>query len=669
MTEPNIIVQLDENTIGHIAAGEVVERPAQVVKELIENSLDAGSSQIKITIERGGFDLIKIEDNGGGIREQDLTLSLDRHATSKLKSAEDLQKINTLGFRGEALASIGIVSKLMVASRPNGCEGRCIAMEFGNKNKIEPYGMAEGTKIEVKSLFENTPARLSFQRRPATENSRIVDVVVSHAMANIDTGFKLVNDERTILDVPKSETLADRLYEILGRQANQLIELKIPQIDDDAPGNEKWKGWISTPDITRGKGDDIYILINERPVASGPFQQAIRRGYRTRLMQGRHPIAVLSLEIPPDEVDVNVHPTKREVRLKHSWRVLERLERAISNTLEEVPTNPDSAGGIKELQGLNSVDIEPVANLFSKNTQIPTISEAAGISPTTLPSIESDSEVSIPSWAIAAGSQLNLHGSEANTPKDLIKPRPVSSSQTPQQILPGMDENPISPALSSAERELHRYSKIGNQISPNDEMPLEKVINDLPKMEPLAQFADSYILAQADEELLLIDQHALHERIRFERLRYNEKLWTSQKRLEPMDLDFDAKQRTLLESSFERLKQVGFEFEMINESWKMVCSPNLLKGEDVIPFLIDLLQDCSEDGAPLETVEKRKDHLAFLNACRGAVKANKKLTLPEMRRLLDDMRKIPNPWACVHGRPTALRLPIHSLDHHFGRHG
>ena len=669
MSEPNIIVQLDQNTIGHIAAGEVVERPAQVVKELIENSLDAGCSQIKITIERGGFDLIKIEDDGGGIREQDLSLSLDRHATSKLKSAEDLQKINTLGFRGEALASIGIVSKLSVSSRPKGCEGRSITMEFGEKKSVEPHGMAEGTIIEVKALFENTPARLSFQRRPATENSRIVDVVVSHAMANTETGFKLVNDERTILDVPKSENLADRLYDILGRQANQLIELKIPQIDDEAPGNEKWKGWISTPDITRGKGDDIYILINERPVASGPFQQAIRRGYRTRLMQGRHPIAVLSLEIPPDEVDVNVHPTKREVRLKHSWRVLERLERAISNTLEQVPTNPDSAGGIKELQGLNSQDIEPVANLFSQNNSKPDISEAAGLSTAILPSIEDSKTENIPSWAIAAGSQLNLHGSEAVTPKDTEKPRPVSSSETPQQILPGMKQNPISPALSSAERELHRYSRIGKQISPNDELPLEKVINDLPEMEPLAQFADSYILAQAGEELLLIDQHALHERIRFERLRYDEKLWMSQRRLEPMELDFDAKQKTLLESSFDRLKQVGFEFEMEDGSWKLTCSPNLLKGEDVVPFLIDTLQDCSEDGAPLETVENRKDHLAFLNACRGAVKANEKLTLSEMRRLLDDMRKIPNPWACVHGRPTALRLPIHSLDHHFGRHG
>jgi len=668
MTEPNIIVQLDDNTIGHIAAGEVVERPAQVVKELIENSLDANSTQITITIERGGFDLIKIEDNGSGIREQDLSLSLDRHATSKLKTVEDLHKINTLGFRGEALASIGMVSKLIVSSRPANFEGRSISMIFGKKNKPEPHGMAKGTKIEVISLFENTPARLSFQRRPATENARIIDVVVSHAMANRETGFKLINDERSILDVPVSETLNDRLYDILGSQANQLIELETPIIDQDAPGLESWSGWVSTPDITRGKGDDIYILINDRPVASGPFQQAIRRGYRTRLMQGRHPIAVLSLDIPPDEVDVNVHPTKREVRLKHSWRVLEKLERSIANTLEQVPTNPDSAGGIKELRGLKTEYIEPIANLFSKEKAVDSVIEAAGINTSKMPSIEKR-DTQAPSWAIAAGSQLNLHGIQAEEAKIESKSRPISSSEIPQKTLPGMDEKPISPALSSAERELHRYSRIGVHISPTDEIPLDRIINDLPEMEPLSQFADSYILAQAEHELLLIDQHALHERIRFERLRYNENLWLSQKRLEPYVLDFDAKQNALLEASLDRLKEVGFTFEKINDSWALVASPNLLEGEDIIPFLIDLLQDCSEDGAPLETVEKRKDHLAFLNACRGAVKANERLTLPEMRRLLDDMRKIPNPWACVHGRPTALRLPIDSLDHHFGRHG
>ena len=668
MTEPNIIVQLDDNTIGHIAAGEVVERPAQVVKELIENSIDANATQITITIERGGFDMIKIEDNGSGIRHEDLSLSLDRHATSKLKTVDDLHKINTLGFRGEALASIGMVSKLIVASRPVNLEGRSITMDFGIKKLVEPHGMANGTKIEVLSLFQNTPARLSFQRRPATENARIIDVVVSHAMANKVTGFKLINDERTVLDIPVSDSISDRLYDILGNQAGQLIELKTPSLDKDAPGLESWSGWISTPDITRGKGDDIYVLINDRPVASGPFQQAIRRGYRTRLMQGRHPIAVLSLEIPPDEVDVNVHPTKREVRLKHSGRVLERLERAIANTLEEVPTNPDSAGGIKELRGLNTEKVESIGRLFSKNGDVDPITQAAGINSAIIPSIE-ESNSSIPSWAIAAGSQLNLHGVEAEENQIESKSRPISSSEIPQRTLPGMDEKPVSPALSSAERELHRYSKMGNHISPTDEIPLEVLINDLPEMEPLSQFADSYILAQAESELLLIDQHALHERIRFERLRYDEKLWQSQKRLKPHILDFDAKQNALLEASFDRLNEVGFNFEKVEDSWALISSPNLLEGEDVIPFLIDLLQDCSEDGAPLETVEKRKDHLAFLNACRGAVKANERLTLPEMRRLLDDMRKIPNPWACVHGRPTALRLPIDSLDHHFGRHG
>ena len=321
----NRIQQLDDETIGHIAAGEVVERPAQVVKELIENSLDANASQITVTIENGGFDLIMINDNGHGINKDDIPLSVDRHATSKLSNFSDLNEIYTLGFRGEALASIGMVSLLSVASRIEGENGNSITVSFGKKNRIEQCGMPYGTTISVRDLFKNTPARLAFQRRPATESAKIVDVIVSHAISNNGVGFKLISDEKTILNVPESENLADRLYDILGGQASELIELEAPKQDSEAPGKEKWSGWISTPDITRGKGDEVYILINDRPVASGPFHQSIRRGYKTRLMQGRHPIAVLSLEIPAGEVDVNVHPTKREVRLKHSWRVLERL--------------------------------------------------------------------------------------------------------------------------------------------------------------------------------------------------------------------------------------------------------------------------------------------------------------------------------------------------------
>ncbi len=660
----NRIQQLDDETIGHIAAGEVVERPAQVVKELIENSLDANANQITVTIENGGFDLIMIDDNGHGINREDIPLSVDRHATSKLSNFSDLNEIYTLGFRGEALASIGMVSLLTVASRIEGENGNSITVSFGKKNSIEQCGMSYGTTISVRDLFKNTPARLSFQRRPATEGAKIVDVIVSHAISNNEVGFKLISDEKTILNVPKSENLADRLYDILGGQASELIELEAPKQDSEAPGKEKWSGWISTPDITRGKGDEVYILINDRPVASGPFHQSIRRGYKTRLMQGRHPIAVLSLEIPAGEVDVNVHPTKREVRLKHSWRVLERLERAIANTLEQVATEPDNDGSIIGLASLNR-DVNPIQEslLPAQNDQELTSS------PQEPNSTKNDSDNSVPAWAIAAGVQLNLGGSQVEKTKSVDKPRPMSTSEIPQETLPGLDSNPIAPALSSAERDLHRHAKNAKSVSPNDELSLESEINIMGKMEPLAQFADSYIIVQAEEELLLIDQHALHERVRYERLKNIKNNWDAQKLISPLVIQATKVQIAVANSSIEKLLELGFEIITDEDKISLLSHPMLLDGRDIEPLFKDLLQDLSDDGSPLSTLEKIQDHVAFMKSCRGAVKANEKLSLSEMRRLIDDMRRIPNPWACVHGRPTALRINIDSLDHHFGRHG
>ncbi|HJM55084.1 MAG TPA: DNA mismatch repair endonuclease MutL [Poseidonia sp.] len=671
--KPNRIIQLDEMTIGHIAAGEVVERPAQVVKELIENSLDANSTDITITVERGGFDRLIVEDNGTGIHPEDLPKALDRHATSKLKSKQDLAEINSLGFRGEALASIGMVARLEIASRPPGMEGATIVMEDGVKAELEPIGIPEGTKITVEHIFQNTPARLAFQRRAETETSRIVDVVVSHALAHPETSFHLKSESRTLLNVPSTEEMMDRLYDILGSQANEMLTLKQPSDDEEAPGDERWTGWISTPDITRGKGDDIHILINGRPVAAGPFLQTVRRGYKTRLMQGRHPLAVLNLTCPPAEVDVNVHPTKREVRLRHSWRVLERLERCIAYSLESIPTQPDATGGIPELRGLSGgKEVKSVETyLMAEGDEIDSseiLHEAAGLSETknrTAPSIRT----APPSWAIAAGEQLDLTGNRAEEAAAKDKPRPVSHSPLGQKLLNTNENKPIAPALSSAERALHRYAGIGEQQSPSREKPLDGVLNELPEMEPLAQFANSYILVQAEGELLLIDQHALHERIRFERLRNAGQSWEAQSRLEGLDLKLDARQSAVVDANQSRLHELGFHLENTGDTWYLTASPQLIEGDDIRPFFLDLLQDISGGDGPLTTIEAKKDHIAFMNACRGAVKANQSLTLPEMRRLLEDMRRIPNPWACVHGRPTSLRIPIDSLDHHFGRHG
>lgn len=659
MTEPNRIQQLDEKTIGHISAGEVVERPAQVVKELLENSLDAGSTSIHVIIERGGFDKIQIEDNGSGIHQDDLALSLDRHATSKMKSPEDLNEIYTLGFRGEALASIGMVSKLTVASRPDGQDGRSIQMEDGNKAELEPFGMAKGTVVTVEHLFENTPVRLGFQRRPATEHARIVEVVVAHAIAHPTVGFRCTIDGRSTLHLPKVESIEDRLYDVLGGQSSSLLPLQQPVDDASVPGEERWSGYISTPDISRGKGDEIHILVNGRPVASTPFHQAIRRGYRTRLMQGRHPVTVLHLEVPATEVDVNVHPTKREVRLRHSWRVLERLERAIAYTLASSPTQPDSSGELQGLEGLSHNSIEkPIQELLTPKKEAVTHQHTSPVS-------------NPPAWVLAAGTQLNLVGDVA---EDVIesteKERPQSMAASAQKMLPGMDSFPVAPALSKEERALHRHAGLGGSILPTQESPLKSSENDLPKMEPLSQFADSYILAQAGEELLLIDQHALHERIRYERLRHDKTIWQPQSRLVPTVIEFNLTQQARVEASMVKLNELGFTLEQQSDGeWHVLQAPRLLDGDEIQPFLFDLLQDVSEDGAPLETIERRKDHLAFLNACRGAVKANDELSIAEMRRLLDDMRHVPNPWACVHGRPTALRLSLDSLDKHFGRHG
>ena len=650
---PPTIVQLDDKTIGLIAAGEVVERPSQVVKELLENSVDAGATRVNLEIQRGGFDLISVTDNGHGIPESELTLAVTRHATSKLTDASDLAAIGTLGFRGEALASIGAVSHLKVASRPKSSEGRAIIVEDGDVHKAEPEGMAEGTKIEVRNLFANQPARLAFQRRAATETAQVVDVVVSHALCNPQVSFRLTVDGRAILETPETEDMRDRLYDLLGASSEKMIPLTCSDVDSEAPGEERWRGWISPPDISRGKSDDVHIIINGRPVAAQPFLQSIKRGYHTRLMVGRHPVVVLILDLPADEVDVNVHPTKREVRLRNSWRVLERLERSIKHTLKQVPTGEAPT---REFP-LGAVDGG------KKQDPLPT---------------PSSSEV--PSWAkpsetVEPTVQTSFYQGVKSDAKTEEKPRPTSSSPVLQETLPGLEEAPTAPALSSAERELHRHSKAGESVSPLDEPEIEskpEVVTDVPAMEPLAQFADSYILAQGEGCLYVVDQHALHERVRYERLRNSMANWGAQPLIEPISLDLSAVQSSVVEVSRDRLGDLGFEFTDGDEKLSLTSVPVMLAGDSRLQgFLIDLIAELQESGeaGPLNVAENLADEIAFMKSCRGAVKANQVLSIAEMRRLLADMPTIENPWACVHGRPTVMKLDVNTLDHHFGRHG
>ncbi len=636
------IQRLDDTTISKIAAGEVVERPAQVVKELIENSIDAGSTNIIIEIENGGFDSIKITDNGSGINKEELELSIERHATSKLNRIEDLNEIYTLGFRGEALSSIASISNLKISSRKKESDGFQLNVSGGECGNIEPYGMNKGTIVSVNDIFFNVPARLAFQRRPATESAKIVEITVEHAMAHPNVSFNLQNEGRLMLNVPATDKLQDRLFDLLGLSATKLIELQSPPEDNEAPGDELWSGWISPPELSRGRNDDVHILVNNRVVTSQPFSEAIKRGYHTRLMVGRHPVAVLNLEIPADELDVNVHPTKREIRLKHSWRVLQRLERSIQYTLSKVPTQPEEKSKLTGISKSNS-------NEINKNII----------------------EINKPKWVESAGKQLSLDNEIINEINEEKRDKlQISTPPSSQKTLPQMDNEPISAPLSIEERHLHRHSGKIKSISPIEEPKLTTSnINKLPEMVPLCQFANSYIVVQTGKELLLVDQHALHERIRFERLRYSKQSWLPQNRLEPLELSLNPIQSERLRSQKEKVEEVGFLIDEIDGIWYLKSQPAILSPEKILSFINDLIQDLGDEDRILNSVQNLKDHVAFMQSCRGAVKANQILSLPEMRRLLSDMRDIENPWACVHGRPTALKISIDELDKHFGRHG
>ena len=640
------IKQLDELTINQIAAGEVVERPAQVVKELVENSIDSGSRKIRIEIEDGGFSRISVIDDGHGIPKEELKLAIKRHATSKISSSDDLSTIVTKGFRGEALASIAAVSKLVLSSKVKDSDGFSITVDNGSIGNIELTGIPPGTKVDVLDLFQKVPARLSFQRRPSTENAAIVDIAISLALSESEVGIIVEIDGRIVLECPPCDSMEDRLYDLFGSTSSKLIPLESSEIDIQAPGEESWEGWISPPGVSRSRSDDIHILVNGRTVNSGPFLQSIKRGYHTRLMVGRHPIGVLSLNLPTTEVDVNVHPTKREVRLKNSWRVLERLERSIKYTLSKISTQPELKD-LTILEGINSLEED-----------------------------ENELDNFIPSWAQVGNKEnVQTHFSSIRTSKNKVEEKKVKSSlnDTQQQVLPGLNPRPITQSLSSAERSLHRFSRSGISISPIDEPESSaSVIPELPEMTVLSQFSNSYILAEGDEELYLIDQHALHERIRYERLRSSMVDWSPQDLIIPISISLGARELSAAKSNSDRLLELGIKFSESNNSIVIQSVPDVLVGDTGLnDFIHDILIDFSSqpESRGIDTVEKLRDKVAFMKSCRGSVKANQELSLAEMRRLLIDMRTVPNPWACVHGRPTVLKLSQNHLDKHFGRHG
>lgn len=598
---------LEPRLANQIAAGEVVERPASVVKEAVENSLDAGASRIEIDVEAGGARLLRIRDNGAGMPEADLALSLARHATSKINSIDDLEAVSSLGFRGEALASIASVARLVLTANAEAesarghqvrCEGREMTVQ------VRPAPHPRGATLEVHDLFYNTPARRKFLRTEKTEFGHILEVIKRQALSRPDVTFVLSHNGKQISHYSAATTKSDQTRRIASVCGKEFAEHTVP-IDRSAGPLRLW-GWVAEPTFSRSQADLQYFFVNGRVIRDKLVSHAIRQAYRDVLFHGRHPAFVLFLELDPASVDVNVHPTKHEVRFREGRAVHDFLFSTLARALADVRPGQISV----------AADPSPAHGTMSQGT----MPLAAGGLPT---SLQAESQPA------AAGGVGGGRGSGGG----YFFASPAGVSTVPQ------------PEFS---------------VSDGDVPPLGFAI---------AQLHGVYILSENQHGLVLVDMHAAHERITYERLKSarHKTGITRQPLLVPQSLSVSAREAAVCAEQAEELMALGVWVEPVGEETVVVRElPATLIDADAEALVRDVLSDLLEFGTS-DRVASSMDELLSTMACHGSVRANRRLTLPEMNALLRDMEETERSGQCNHGRPTWVQLGMTDLDKLFLR--
>ncbi len=615
------IQRLSPRLANQIAAGEVVERPASVVKEVLENSIDAGATRIDIDIESGGIKLVRIRDNGVGMDAADLPLALARHATSKIVSLEDLERVGSLGFRGEALASIGSVSRLTITSnhRDDSSEGSSAACEGRDMEvSVRPAPHPRGTTVEMRDLFFNTPARRKFLRTEKTEFNHIEEVVKRLALSRFDVGFFLRHNGRTIHSLKPAESVAERQRRVAAVCGPAFMEQAI-YLDHDREPLRLW-GWVGLPTFSRSQADLQYFFVNGRVIRDKLVAHAVKQAYRDVLYHGRHPAFVLYLEVDPAQVDVNVHPTKHEVRFRDGRTVHNFIFSSLHRALAEVRPGQDGAPAAIENQ---------------------TLTESGEVIDTQTGEIRTQTGLA---WGAPAGSGL---GAEF--------PRPG-----------GQGYGVPRPASIGAAEQVRAYGELHPPRQPLPDTAAEEVP---PLGYALAQLQGIYILAENADGLVLVDMHAAHERITYERLKQarSEEGIRSQPLLVPQAVAVSQREVNLAAEYAELFGQLGMVVDVAGEESLMIRQiPVALRDSNVEQLLRDVLSDLVEYGSS-DRIEAHMDELLSTMACHGSVRANRRLTVPEMNALLRDMEETERSGQCNHGRPTWTQLSLTELDRLFLR--
>jgi len=608
---------LPEDVANKIAAGEVVERPASVVKELVENALDANATRITVRIVGAGRRLIEVTDNGRGMSEQDALLAIERHATSKVRTAEDLDHIQTLGFRGEALPSIAAVSRFeMVTRRAKDEFASHVQIDGGIVRNVSQTGGAPGTRVSVNRLYFNTPVRAKFLKGITTELSHCIDAVQRHALANIGVGFQFLHNDKSILDIPETASLRERVALIWGLKfVEDMIEFTGER------GGFKVHGLIGNPGLTRSSRSHQFFFMNGRPVVNRALHFGYEDGYSGLVTIGRHPVGVVMMEANPRLVDVNIHPAKREIRFRDERAARDAVRDIVRDALEKA---------------------EPA-----------------------------ESELRSEDWAHLSGSKPAWKPPESRSPEQTP---PTSPAPSEAGAPLGFAEALADSIAESASTEEKDPGSVQTELSIGDATPgvePEAVYRSVEELDAVAmQLFDTYLLIPEDDRLLIIDQHALHERLNYDMImtELNDQDYAAQQLAVPILIDVTPASAKILESNLELFSKLGIEIEAFGGNTYQVTSVCHLYEDSKVADAVYKILDELAQGNLFDREEFLSDFLRLATeACRASVKAGDRLTQEEKQGLIEGFRRMRPPYTCPHGRPIITELTLHQMEKSFRR--
>jgi len=705
MTE---IRRLDEATVERIAAGEVVERPASVVKELVENSLDADASRVDVTVESGGTEGITVSDDGIGMTEEEVRTAVEEHTTSKIRDIDDLEAgVATLGFRGEALHAIGAVSRLTVTTRPRAdrdvesYRGTKLTVEGGEVTGVDPAGCPEGTTIEIDDLFYNVPARRKYLKQQSTEFAHVNTVVTSYALANPDVAVSLTHDGRETFATTGQGDRREAVLSVYGRDvARSMVEVDASADDEDFPDGplEGVTGLVSHPETTRSTREYCSTYVNGRYVTASAVRDAVVDAYGTQLAPDRYPFAVLFLDLPAGDVDVNVHPRKLEVRFADEAGVREQIRAAVEAALleegflrsgaprgksapEQTEIAPErggesGSGSAAETDGeraaSDGADTERDESEQRASASTADRTESRSSPPASGRTSTDDDGRATPEPAEASDAPADAESSDESAETGTADPMAVETTDAPQPSDPHDRRRKFSERHDQARLSGDGADSGGPAAGADGTTATAAEPTDfdgLPSMRVLGQLHETYVLAETETGLVLIDQHAADERVNYERLRESfAGETTTQALAEPVELSLTAGEAELFETHREALATLGFRAERVDDRTVEVRTVPSLVAEAADPDLLrDALAAFVTEGSAAETVEAAADELLADLACYPSVTGNTSLTEGSVRDLLAALDDCENPWACPHGRPVVIEIDRDEIEARFER--